>query len=140
MTVGGDVVIPTACDPVPSGPLKALCTPAFRHLAHDRGTHGSRLVDTRSSEASTYYVFAAVVEGSGECGAYGFWIMRVDKTIHITQPLEGCFAFSDDEKKNPVVQWGPPVRLVVQDERPGSPPRTFVLHEPEGRDPTLDRL
>jgi hypothetical protein len=135
MNVDGAAVVPPACDPPPSGPLKSLCTPAFRHLAHDRGTRRPRLIDTLSNDAGSYYVFAAVVDGGGECGAYGFWVMRVDKTIHVTQPLVGCFTFGYDDTgameaglRSPFVQWGPPLRLVVEDEALG-PLRTYVLDE-----------
>ncbi len=130
MSVGASVVIPASCDPPLLGPLKALCTPAFRHLAHDKGTREPRLIDTLANDAGTTYVFAAVFDGSGECGTYGFWIMRVDKTIHISQPIEGCFAFSEEDAdhKSPVVVWGPPLRVVVQDEA-SAHSRTYALDE-----------
>ncbi len=135
MMVDGDTVVPPSCEPPPRGPLKALCTPAFQHLAHERGTRKPRLIDTQTFDAGTYYVFGAVVDGSGECGADGFWVMRVDKTIHVTQPIVGCFAFTYADSgalgvgaKHPDVQWGPPLRLVVQDAA-GGPPRTYILDE-----------
>ena len=118
MSAGSDVIIPARlASRRRQVRSKRFCTPAFRHLAHDHGVREPRLIDTLTNDASTTYVFAAVVDGSGECGAYGVWMMRVDKTIHITQPVEGCFAFSQDaDPKSPVVAWGPPLRVVVQDE------------------------
>jgi hypothetical protein len=135
MMVGGDTVVPPACVPPPHGPLKALCTPAFQHLAHERGVRKPRLIDTQTTDAGTDYLFAAVIDGSGECGAYGFWLMRVDKTIHITEPIVGCFAFTYGDSgaleagvKNPGVEWGPPFRLVVQGEA-GGQRHTYTLDE-----------
>ena len=135
MSVDGTVIVPPPpCDPPPSKAVAALCAPAFRHLAHDRGASAPRLIDSMTNDAGTYYVFAAVIDGSGECGAYGVWVMLVDKTIHITQPVEGCFTYTYDDsglveagKATPEVHWGPPLRVVVQ--QTSRPAHTYVLDE-----------
>jgi hypothetical protein len=136
MSVDGNVVVPPPpCSPRPTGPLAALCSPAFQHLAHDRGPRAPRLIDTITNDADTYYVFAAVFDGSGECGAYGLWVMRVHgSTLQITPPLEGCFVFSYDDAglveagtRSPDVHQGPPLRLVV--EETNKKPRSYVLDE-----------
>jgi hypothetical protein len=107
MRVDEQVIYPTTCDgPRPSPP--ALCSPAFRDL----GGHGSyrvEVVDAMSDRTRADYLLAAVIEGSSECGAYGFWLIRVDsRGVRATQPVAGCFALSRDrtrpETDTPVIR------------------------------------
>jgi hypothetical protein len=131
MTADGDVVLPPTCNPAPPDSRASLCTPAFRKLAHDRGGASAHLVDMHDDARGATYVMAAVVEGSGECGSYGFWVIRVDRAIRITQPITGCFALSTDKDAGavtPVVTWGSPLRLTALTEG-GQKTSTFELDE-----------
>jgi hypothetical protein len=130
MTVDGDVILPPTCDPMPKGPRATLCTPAFRHLAHDRGASTATLVDEHEGTQGSTYIFGAVIDGSGECGSYAYWAMWVSGSSHppagvapmrIAPPLEGCFILP------PTIHWGPPHHLIVQSV--GTPAKDYVLDE-----------
>jgi hypothetical protein len=90
-----------------------------------------QLVAVRTGSNKADFVFAAVIAGSGECGAYGFWVMRVDASdVRLTPPIAGCFSLlteGDGGVVSPGVQWGPPLRLAISAyDRPGL---TYVLDE-----------
>lgn len=130
MVADSEVVMPPACAPLPKkGAGAVLCSPAFRELAHERGSATARLVDEHSDDAGSTYVFAAVITGSGECGAYGFWAIRVDTKVHVTPPVAGCFMLQEEAgaEKSPRIQWGPP--LVFSTQAYGGARDTFVLDD-----------
>lgn len=130
MRVDEQVIYPTNCDgPRPSP--RALCSPAFRDLG-GHGFYGVKVVDVRSDRARADYLFAAVIEGGSECGAYGFWLIRVDsRGVRATQPVAGCFALSRDrtrpETDTPVIRWTPRVELRADGEGGGGHTARFLL-------------
>lgn len=129
MTVGEETILPPACAPPRTGAATVLCNPAFRALAHGQGTMSAHVVDMRREGRGATYVFAAVIAGSGECGAYGFWAIRVGQDVRVTPPIEGCFMLQGEATADtgPTIQWGPPLSLALR--AASKPVETFVLDE-----------
>ncbi len=123
LTLDGISLWPHACGPRDTS---GLCSPAHRAV---REAHGEQLllVDSISQVDATdgskpsrvELFFAAVFVGSPECGAYGFWSMRVDRGVaRISNPIAGCFLGAqpkqDDQPAVPKIEWGSPTTVRVQ--------------------------
>jgi hypothetical protein len=96
--------------------VPAFCEGAFASIGGHEG-HATQLVAFHAAAGVVRLVFAAVIEGSSECGAQGFWVLEVAPNgARATRPIEGCFAFVVDpglesSEHSPRVVWGPPLEL-----------------------------
>lgn len=109
-------LFPASCGEAPALPV--LCGPAFEAM-EGHATYDTQLVDWHESGGVATLVLATRIEGSGECGAYGFWVLRVDGTgPRASAPFKGCFSYARDPALDatdwsPSVAWGPPLGLSV---------------------------
>lgn len=124
--VDDEVLYPPDCG---ASRRSGLCSRAHRHLRSWEGK-GQTLVLLRHDgapaspdAASARFFFGAVFHGSPECGAYGFWAMRIDRRgVRVTEPLEGCFRtphpadVGDDEAPAPELVWADPTVLLLWSE------------------------
>lgn len=125
IVVGSEIVFPPQCD-APTPPASGLCSLGHRELRSDSG-YGKdlKLVGTHARGQQLDLLFAAVFEGSPECGAYGYWLLRVDpRGARATSPIVGCLTTPfpegpDREYPNPVIQWEPSVGIRVLDSYSG---------------------
>ncbi|MDC0741473.1 hypothetical protein [Polyangium mundeleinium] len=125
IAVGSEMVFPPPCD-APALPASGLCSPGHLELRSVLGKGKDlELVGTHVRGQQLDLLFAAVFEGSPECGAYGYWLLRVGPTgARATSPILGCMATPvpagpDREVPNPMIQWGPPVSIRFGDEGGG---------------------
>ena len=125
IAVGSERVFPPPCD-APAPPASGLCSPGHLELRSVRGKGKDlELVGTHVRGQQLDLLFAAVFEGSPECGAYGYWLLQVGPTgARATSPILGCMATPvaegpDREVPNPMIQWGPPVSIRFGEEGGG---------------------
>ena len=72
------------------------------------------------TDAQAELLIAGRAGHSVECGAYDYWVLRVDKNHALaTEPATGCFTLPslDEDAMNPVVEWGPPLNVKTFDEK-----------------------
>ena len=120
IVVGSEVVYPPQCD-APAPPASGLCSRS--HLEFRSVGRGKDLmhVGTHVRGQQLDLLFAGVYEGSSECGAYGYWLLRVDPTgARATSPIVGCSTTPFPEGPgvdfvNPVIRWDPPVSIRVHE-------------------------
>jgi hypothetical protein len=121
-----------------------LCSDAYRHLG-GVDVFGIRLLDTHVDHEIADFLFGAFVEGSSECGAYGFWLIRVDaRSLRISMPVGGCFAYADDRHTSGAAtlsaHWGAHIVVTVtqqggQRDRYDLEPRTLTWDKAPRRRP-----
>ena len=96
MRAGDQIVYPPPCASPPA--LPARCSKAYR----ERGGHeflAVKLVSQNVAAERADFLFAAVYEGAGDCGAYGYWLVRVESPrVCATPPARGCFAGHGDHE------------------------------------------
>lgn len=108
LVVDGALVFPTDC--AAPGPL---CTTAHQTM---RDEHGSRaeVVRVRVTADRIDLLVAGVFPGSPECGAYGYYVLRIDAAgVRASDPVRGCFVGATPDQ--PRVDAGPPWRLTTVD-------------------------
>jgi len=119
IAMGSEIVYPPHCD-TPTPPASGLCSPSHLELRSALGKGKDlQLVGTHVRGQQLDLLFAAVFEGSPECGVYGYWLIRIGSTgARATSPIVGCMTdpFPEgpyQEYRNPTVRWGPPVSIRV---------------------------
>ena len=120
IVVGSEVVYPPQCD-APAPPASGLCSRS--HLEFRSVGRGKDLkhVGTHVRGQQLDLLFAGVYEGSPECGAYGYWLLRVGPTgARVTSPIVGCSTTPfpegpDVDFVNPMIRWDPPVSIRVHE-------------------------
>jgi hypothetical protein len=140
---GERTFVPTSC----SSPGEGLCGAAHRVLRGegsrpskgalaDRREHESfgkgadvLLVATHEGADVALALFASTTWGSPECGAYAYWVARLDaRGARVGEPLLGCFGTvgeASSAEGPPFVMFTRPVLLA-----PDAPAlsRTFTIH------------
>jgi hypothetical protein len=117
MVVDDVVVLPPTCNTNP--PLPSLCTDEYRNQGHG-GEFLVRLVDWHAEDTRAEFVFASAYDLGPECGAYGFWMIRVDAiALLATPPIQGCFYGHVD------VSWSDPTQLTLTSQ--GGAPLVYRL-------------
>lgn len=117
-----------------------LCSPSHQALRGDGASTGHifgkgrdlSLLAFEERDDRAYALFGATTIGSPECGAYAFWILRLDaKGIHVTPPLEGCFnggrPAADPRGAHPLVAWTDPAVLWVENPAYSTGPAVTVF-------------
>lgn len=125
--VDSDTIYPPKCD-APVLPTSGLFSSSHIELRSVLGKGKDlMLVETHDGKKQRDLLFAAVFEGSPECGAYGYWLLRVGPTgTRATAPIVGCMTdpYTENtetegeyfkESRNPIIQWGPPVSVRISD-------------------------
>jgi len=108
LTVDGVVVFPIDCST--PGPL---CTPAHEAMRDEHGSMAD-VVRVRATADRIDLVIAAVFRGSPECGAYGYYVLRIDALgVRASAPVRGCFVSVSEGE--PRVEVGPPLRVKTLD-------------------------
>lgn len=110
-------VFPPQCDaPTPSA--TGLCSQSHIQLRSVLGKGKDlQLLGTHARGKRLDLLFAAVFAGSPECGAYGYWLLRVGPTgVRATSPIVGCWSTPDPEGPdreylNPMIRWDSPVSI-----------------------------
>ncbi|MGD0528759.1 MAG: hypothetical protein ABSE49_26720 [Polyangiaceae bacterium] len=119
MRVGDQVVYPPPCASPQA--LAALCSKAYRELGGHE-VFAVKLVGQDVTAELADFLFAAVYEGAGDCGAYGYWLVRVESArVRATPPVRGCFAGprrsrDDGGVQEPTVRWRRPLSITVDTE------------------------
>jgi hypothetical protein len=127
---GDRTLFPASCNAKPA--LPTLCSSAFDTMG-EHEDYKTQLVDSHQVAGVATLLFTARIEGSDECGAYGYWALRVDsKGVRASTPVKGCFAYVREPGLTPPdltpdVKWGPPLKLFVRDE--SGPVRRVKLNE-----------
>ncbi len=116
MRAGDQIVYPPPCASPPA--LPALCSKAYRELGGHE-VFGVKLVSQNVAAERADFLFAAVYEGAGDCGAYGYWLVRVESArVRATPPVRGCFAGprgsrDDGGVEEPAIRWQRPLSITV---------------------------
>jgi hypothetical protein len=114
IVVDGKSIYPPQCAATPSS--SPFCGPAFADLGKD-GRYDLIVVESKATDTRVDLLLAAIFEGSPECGAYGYLLLRMGANARTTAPIKGCFLYSREALPTrsviPRVEWGSPIRLFV---------------------------
>jgi len=120
----GTTIYPRDCAAKSKTPLLA-CSKAHRAITNAVDFH---MVANRVTDALVELLIAGRSASSLECGAYDYWVLRVDKHgFSASEPATGCFTVPslDADALNPVVEWSPSLTVRTFDEK--SSPFALVL-------------
>ena len=117
LTVDDQVVLPADCAP---GSWGGLCTRAHRKLRswEGKGPHLVLVEAHQDDDERIDLFFAATTYGSPECGAYGYFLIRVDASgVRVSNPIVGCLVTphpaSASDGPLPAVAWTQPTVVRV---------------------------
>ena len=112
------------------------CSPQHQKLRSFEGKGKDlRFIESATFESKAYALFAATFYGSPECGAYGYWLLKLDHAgVSVSQPLLGCFgtpnlANGSDVAVEPRIGWTKPLLVWIRHEG-NQTTELFRINEP----------